>query len=33
MKRRKRQRRKGKIYPPECRVSKNRKERQESIPE
>jgi len=30
-KRSKRQRRKGKIYPPECRVPKNSKERQESF--
>ena len=28
----KRQRRKGKIYPFECRVPKNSKERQESLP-
>ena len=30
---RKRQRRKGKIYPFECKVPKNRKERQESLPQ
>ena len=29
----KRQRRKGKIYPSECRVPKNNKERQESLPQ
>ena len=29
----KRQRRKGKIYPPECRVPKNSKERSESLPQ
>ena len=33
VKRSKRQRRKGKIYPSEWRVSKNRKERQESLPQ
>ena len=32
MKRSERQRRKGKIYPFECRVSKNSKEREESLP-
>ena len=32
-KRRKKQRRKGKIYPFECRVQKNSKERQESPPQ
>ena len=32
-KRCKRQRRKGKIYPFECRVPKNSKERQESLPQ
>ena len=32
-KRREKQRRKGKIYPPECRVPKNSKERQESLPQ
>ena len=32
-KRSKKQRRKGKIYPFECRVPKNRKERQESLPQ
>ena len=31
-KRRERQRRKGKIYPSECRVPKNSKEREESLP-
>ena len=31
-KRRERQRRKGKIYLSECRVLKNSKERQESLP-
>ena len=31
-KRSKRQRRKGKIYPFECRVPKNSKERKESLP-
>ena len=31
-KRHKRQRRKGKIYPSECRVPKNCKERYESLP-
>ena len=33
VKRSKRQRRKGKIYPSEWRVSNNRKERQESLPQ
>ena len=32
-KRSKRQRRKGKIYPFECRVPKNSKERKESLPQ
>ena len=32
MNRSKRQRRKGKIYPFECRVPKNSKEREESLP-
>ena len=32
-KRRERQRRKGKIYPSECRVPKNSKEREESLPQ
>ena len=31
-KRSERQRRKGKIYPSECRVLENRKERQENLP-
>ena len=31
--RRERQRRKGKIYPSECRVPKNCKEREESLPQ
>ena len=30
---RQRQRRKGKIYPSECRVPKNSKERKESLPQ
>ena len=29
----KRQKRKGEIYPPECRVPKNSKERQENLPQ
>ena len=33
MKRTKKQRRKGKIYPFECRVPKNSKERKESLPQ
>ena len=33
VKRSKRQRRKGKIYPFECRVPKNSKERQERLPQ
>ena len=33
VKRSNRQRRKGKIYPFECRVPKNRKERLESLPQ
>ena len=33
VKRSERQRRKGKIYPFECRVPKNSKERQESLPQ
>ena len=32
-KRRERQRRKGKIYPFECRVPKNSKEREKSLPQ
>ena len=32
-KRREKQRRKGKIYPFECRVPKNSKEREESLPQ
>ena len=32
-KRGEKQRRKGKIYPTECRVPKNIKERQESLPQ
>ena len=33
VKRRKKQRRKGKIYPFECRVPKNSKERQQTLPQ
>ena len=33
VKRREKQRRKGKIYPSECRVPKNSKEREESLPQ
>ena len=33
MKRSEKQKRKGKIYPFECRVPKNSKERQESLPQ